>query len=64
MHGPTNVKLIVSFTFHITQQTLTNSHDTLTLQNRMFGISINSEVEHKTLYAVLRIYSLVYTKVF
>jgi hypothetical protein len=37
-----------------------NSHDTLTLQSSVFGISISSEVELKTLYAVLRICSLVH----
>jgi len=35
-----------------------NSHNTLTLQNSVFGISVSSEVKLKTLKVVLRIYSL------
>jgi hypothetical protein len=37
---------------------LMNSHNTLTLQNSVFGFSGSTEVELKTLYAVLKIYSL------
>jgi hypothetical protein len=37
-----------------------NSHNTLTLQTSVFGKSVSSEAELKTLYAVLRICSLVH----